>query len=228
MLKQMPKESAKMKTRYFLLLSIVPPLLAGMLSTQAAVKVFRPAAPTETFSEDNFTDDDVDVTSNAAGPYTLAVGDRLVWDFNYSQCYHVESDDAADIDVLQLFGASVGNSTIVVNLQFSDCEHKLFGPVYTRTATWGAGNATIWDDFQSGGAADGDDLLGNLEGKEIKDFHLEVRVTAGFVTVNRIDFAWEAWDIDAVPCPVPDHSSTFCLLTFAVMAMARFRGAVRS
>lgn len=149
-------------------------------------------------------DDDVDVTSGKAASQTLNAGDTITWDYNYKTTYEVESGDQADIEELRLQGATLGGGgNVQVSLQFSDANHQLIGmPYMFPIGGWGANNFLVSDE---------DDILGNLQGFIIGDFHLVVTQLTGTVEFTGAIFNWEARDIEAVTA-VPEPATLFLVL----------------
>ena len=57
--------------------------------------------------------------------------------------------------------------------------------------------------LQLSGIQNGDDVLGNLQGLVIGDFHLNIKMKSGRFELTDIVFNWEADDIEAVAAPEP-------------------------
>lgn len=182
-------------------------VLSGMV--HAIPFTFNPANPTETNNLSDVFDDDVDVYSGQEVPQILVAGDTITWDYNYQTMYKVLSGDQADIEELRLFGTTLGGSPSVnVSLQFTDPEHNLIGQAYNfNNIGWGANNVLV---------SNANDVLGNLQGLVIGDFHLQATMLAGSVGFTGVRFNWEAGDIEAVvpgpePGPIPEPSTIFLL-----------------
>jgi hypothetical protein len=177
-------------------------LFAG--NAAAASFTFMPTQVTETFTDGEIFDDDVDTQGVTERVTTLRPGDDITWQYKYTKGapgYIVLSDDLADIDLLALSGRGTTGALVDVTLQFSDAQNRLIGTQYRFTGISAAGPVPIIRDDTLSGALDGDDVLGNLQGLIIADFHLNVRVTAGQFELTDMTFNWEAGDIEPVPEP---------------------------
>jgi hypothetical protein len=148
-------------------------------------------------------DDDIDVYGIFA-PVSATAGQKIEWDYTYTKGgpqYEVRSNDLADIEELRLYGPAVSGTMVDVELWFFDCNKRRITPKYRwNGVTWRNCNVLISDGF----IISENDVLGNLQNKCIAGFHLEITVTAGAICLNRINFYWEAWDIEAISCVCGD------------------------
>ena len=187
--------------------------LAVPITGEATVYEFVPGVSlTETYDAGGFLDDaDVDVHSGAGDllpnePGNIVANDIIIWDYLYTEGlpgYKVTSSDKADIDRLQLFGSSTGETELKVELQFASVGGDLFGSIYTMNpVTWGANNAWVVEDTNIlPGQYEGDDALGILQGSTICGFRMQMTFGSGGLTsFTQADFEWEAGTITKESC----------------------------
>jgi hypothetical protein len=173
---------------------------------------------TETFTDGEWLDDDVDFSSGEQPHVTVTHGDTLVWNQDYSTWYHVVSSDLADIDELTLFTRGGGvNVDVLFYLTKNDGEE-----IPQSRNTWAGvvkpnvNLALVNDSFDD--PYDGDDVLGNLYCLHVHDFHIEITPTNGDFEFYGGRLYWEADDIEKVPEP-----ATLSLLAIGSLALLRRR-----
>lgn len=191
--------------------------------------IFNPETITETFTDGELGDDDVDVQGVQNRVTTLNTGDDSTWRYTYTKGgpgYDVRSSDLADIDNLFISGRGTTGAKFDVTLQFSDLEGNLIGQVYTFTdvPADAAGGAVVAAD-ELDGAREGDNVLGNLQGLKIGDFRLNVRVTAGRFELTDMTFNWEADDIEPARRIPEPPALAIAALGLAGLSLSRKRRA---
>jgi hypothetical protein len=168
--------------------------------------------------ENDVLDDDLDV--DASGDLTgLNAGDVLTWDYDYRSIYRVLSSDLADIDRLSISGRATPGTVFDVTLQLTGRGHTAIGPLHTFAGI----PATIGGGAVQTIISEADNILGNLAGMDIADFHISVSVVSGTYEFEDAHFLWEARDIEALPEP-----STGVLLGAGLLVCLIIFGAKRS
>lgn len=148
--------------------------------------------------EDDVLDDDLDVTADMGlgNSEDLAGGDTGTWDYVYKRPYKVLSDDKADLElVLSLLpGLGAGGTIESLTFYLTSSDGEIPGTRITAGPTNFIGTTATISFF-------GDDVLGNLQGKTITDFHLEFKLSSGFMRWHDASVLIEADDIEPVPLP---------------------------
>jgi hypothetical protein len=188
------------KKKLFVILSIV---LTTQLTNAVQVPFPGTTPAKEKFTNGDIFDDDLDYDSGELSLVQVDQGKTLVWNQNFDKSYNVLSSDLADIDELTLYGHSEGKVSATIRFWLTDNNHEAIGSTVNNfDAAFNVNvHLLLVDDMIPGYQYDGDDVLGNLKGKTIKDFHLEITPTNGTIYFGGGKLYLEADDIEVTPEP---------------------------
>jgi len=158
---------------------------------------FLPDTIDETSRLKNILDDHVAVRAETDSPLNISPGEAAGWVYSFQKggpAYSIHSGDKADIDHLRLFGNGHGaDVTVSLGLHFAHGSPRLL--------SW----RKTWKDTTLNVVSE-NDVLGVLRDKVFSWFEIRVAVDPNQppVSLQGIEFCWEAGDIETHPFALAD------------------------